>query len=121
MERFFEELKNKKLKVPKCRDCGKHIYPPRDFCPFCSSENVEWVEVSGDGTLYAYTINNNGIHFTDQTIGIVELKEGFKIFTLIGKPLEELKIGQPVKLEFIELETGEGKITLHKFTPQNKS
>lgn len=117
MERFFEELNNKKFKVPRCVDCEKHIYPPRDFCPFCMSENLEWVEISGEGTLYAYTINVGGMRFREETIGIVELREGFKILTLIGKPIEELRIGQPVKLEFTEIDTQEGKITLHKFTP----
>ena len=117
MERFFEELKNKKLKIPKCEDCEKYIYPPRDFCPFCNSENIEWVDISGEGTLYAYTSNTGGILFRGETIGIVELREGFKILTLIGKPLQELKIGQTLKLEFTEIETREGKITLHKFNP----
>ncbi|MGQ9720932.1 MAG: Zn-ribbon domain-containing OB-fold protein [Candidatus Jordarchaeum sp.] len=119
MERFFQELQNRKFKVPKCKNCEKHIYPPRDFCLFCSSKNLEWVEISGEGTLYAYTINAGGIQFHNETIGIVELKEGFKILTYIGKPIQELKIGQPVKLEYTEIETQEGKLTLHKFTPQN--
>jgi hypothetical protein len=117
LERFFEELKNRKFKVPKCTNCERYIYPPRDFCPFCNSENLEWVEISGEGTLYAYTTNTGGTQFNNQTIGIVELKEGFKVPTLIGKPLQELKIGQPVKLEFEEAETAEGKSTVHKFTP----
>lgn len=118
MERFFQEQQNRKFKVPKCKKCEKHIYPPRDFCPFCSSKDLEWVEISGEGILYAYTLNAGGIYFRDETIGIVELKEGFKILTYIGKPIQELKIGLPVKLEYIEVETYEGKITLHRFTPQ---
>ncbi|MEX2752850.1 MAG: Zn-ribbon domain-containing OB-fold protein [Candidatus Freyarchaeota archaeon] len=118
MERFFQEQQNRKFKVPKCKKCEKHIYPPRDFCPFCSSKDLEWVEISGEGRLYAYTLNAGGIYFRDETIGIVELKEGFKILTYIGKPIQELKIGLPVKLEYIEVETYEGKITLHRFTPQ---
>nr|MDO8077595.1 Zn-ribbon domain-containing OB-fold protein [Candidatus Freyarchaeota archaeon] len=117
MERFFEELKNRRFMVPRCEECGKHIFPPRVFCPFCGSERLEWVEVSGRGTLYAYTTNKGGLHFREQTVGIVELEEGFRILSLIGRPLEELRIGQPVKLEFIEVETLEGKVTLHKFTP----
>ena len=117
MERFFEELKNRKFKVPVCKNCGKYIYPPRDFCPFCNSQDLEWEEVSGEGTLYAYTTNTGGMLFPEETIGVVELKEGFKILTLIGKPIQELEIGQPMKLEFVEVETAEGKITIHKFTP----
>jgi len=83
MERFFEELKNRRFMVPRCEECGKHIFPPR-------------VLVSGRGTLYAYTTNKDGLHFREQTVGIVELEEGFRILSLIGRPLEELRIGQQV-------------------------
>lgn len=121
MERFFEELGRRRFMVPRCDECGKYIYPPRDFCPFCNSRRTEWVEVEGEGTLYAFTTNPEGLHFAGKTVGIVELKEGFKVFSLINASIDELEVGQPVKLEFTEVDLGgERKIILHSFTPIQK-
>ena len=82
---------------------------------------IENIEVEGEGTLYAFTTNPEGLHFAGKTVGIVELKEGFKVFSLINASIDELEVGQPVQLEFTAVDLGgERKIILHSFTPIQK-
>lgn len=45
-----------RLLVQRCRACGRTRLPPRPLCPECRSFDAEWVEVSGRGTIYTYTI-----------------------------------------------------------------
>jgi uncharacterized protein len=54
---YFEELsKRQKLVLRKCSSCGLMRYPPGVACPWCSSLEWEWQEVSGKGTIYSYEI-----------------------------------------------------------------
>ncbi len=53
MSRFCEELKeNKRFVANKCKECGRHLFPPRMFCPDCGIRaSDEWVEVGPEGTV----------------------------------------------------------------------
>src|SRR5215211_1258515 len=54
-EAFFTAAKDGRFLMRKCKACGKTHWYPRAVCPFCSSE-TEWVEGSGRGTIYAYSV-----------------------------------------------------------------
>jgi len=50
---FFREIKNnRKLLASKCPQCKKVWMPPRGDCPDCYEE-VEWIPISGEGTVVA--------------------------------------------------------------------
>ena len=40
----------------RCVDCGVVVFGPATFCQSCSSQRLEEVELSSQGTLYSYTI-----------------------------------------------------------------
>jgi uncharacterized protein len=105
IEQFYKFLSQNKLKAGKCLKCGKIHMPPRPLCDNCFSTRFEWVEVSGKGKLVTYTV----IHvappqfqnMTPYAVGIVELDGGLKIPGLLQNlPLEQLKIGMDLTLDF---------------------
>src|SRR5260370_26305399 len=49
-----------KLLLPHCQECQQVIWYPRPFCPACASTRVEWIEASGRGSVYSYTVNRRG-------------------------------------------------------------
>jgi uncharacterized OB-fold protein len=53
---FFEAARRHKLVVQKCTACGKLRGSPGTACPFCTSPDWEWHEVSGRGVIYSYQI-----------------------------------------------------------------
>jgi|Deesub1362A_J573_1020465.scaffolds.fasta_scaffold00313_21 hypothetical protein len=116
--RFFEELKKHRFMTTKCNNCGKTFFPPRVICPECLSEDLEWVELSGKGRLYAFTQQEMGLRFTKpDVIGVIELAEGIgKILTRIDADFQDLEIGQEMEISFID----EKDITLHQFKPVKK-
>ena len=55
-EEYWAAAKDGKLLVKKCTACGKTHHYPRTLCPFCFSDKTEWVEASGRGTIYSYSV-----------------------------------------------------------------
>lgn len=57
-----------RLEAVACHECGAITHYPRPFCPTCWSEDVHPVELSGEGTLYTYSVVR-----TNPTPGLAEL------------------------------------------------
>lgn len=100
---FVDHLKNGKLEGTRCKKCNKVIFPPKADCTDCVGSEIEWIEFSGKGKLYTYTIINAApIGFEDQApyaIGVIDLEEGGRLLAWfenqdIGE--DELKIGMDV-------------------------
>lgn len=83
-----------------------HIYYPRPLCPRCGTNDLEWTDISGVGTLYSYTVVHRPEHpyFLDQVpivIGTVALREGPMMFArIIGAVDGQAAIGQNLTVDF---------------------
>ena len=53
---FWDGAKAGKLMMQKCQDCGTWVFCPRPVCGDCASEKLEWVQVSGKGKIFCFTI-----------------------------------------------------------------
>lgn len=53
---FWDAAREHRLVIPRCTSCGTYRFPPSAFCYVCRTQDVEWVEQSGRGTLYSYTV-----------------------------------------------------------------
>lgn len=114
-QKFYGFLKERKFMSTKCKKCDKVFFPPRKFCPHCFGEDVEWVELPKEGKIFSFTTQDRSLRFpAPDVIGFVELEGVGRILTKIDGKMEELKIGQRVKLDFTEIEGG---YVLHKFVP----
>ncbi len=106
---YWEAAKQGRLLIKKCNACGEVHHYPRPFCPTCWSEDVEWLEVSGAGTLYTYsTIFRNDLEpFSEwgaYVAAVVELDEGPRLMTnMVGADPESLRVGMPVAVSFRDL------------------
>ena len=117
---FNQYLREKKLMASRCVHCDKIYLPVRAICPNCNGDQIEWVELSGEGKLAAFTAIHIGPTFMNAQgfdrdkpylTGVVALKEGVKISARIlgldpGNP-GEIEIGTPMTVEFLELAEGE--------------
>ena len=59
-EFYWEKAKAHELWLRRCTSCGRAYFYPRDICPLCFSRDTEWVQASGRGTLYAFSIAHRG-------------------------------------------------------------
>jgi uncharacterized OB-fold protein len=125
---FSEFLDESKLMSSRCQSCGALHIPPRAMCPACYGGEIEWVEMSGQGELLAFTT----VHIAPTAMieagygrnnpycaGIVRLAEGPAISAQIigvdpAQP-EQIAIGTPLRVAFIERGEGEEKHTYLAF------
>src|SRR5512139_19155 len=50
---FWKGLAQGEVRLQKCGKCGAHQYPPESFCYECGAQEVAWVAVAGQGTVYS--------------------------------------------------------------------
>ena len=55
-EPHWEGCKRGELMVQHCQDCDGYVFIPQPACTHCQSENLEWVQSSGKGTVYSWTM-----------------------------------------------------------------
>jgi hypothetical protein len=103
---FWAAANEGKLMVPRCKDTGKFFWYPRNISPYTLSGNVEWVEASGKGTIYTYSIMRRAD--PNYAIAYVTLEEGVTMMTnIVDCDFDALSIGQSVKLAFFDTEEGQ--------------
>ena len=119
---FWSAAKQRKLVVQKCGKCGTLNFFPKPWCIDCGSRSLEWVEVSGKGTIYSFTTANKVMmNFPGWqadlpvTLGIIDLAEGARMYgQLIGAKADRWKIGMQVKVVFEDISAEAG---IPKFVP----
>ncbi|MAV26269.1 MAG: DNA-binding protein [Gammaproteobacteria bacterium] len=118
-QHFWDGTRDGKLLLQACNDCDGVYFPPRPFCPICSSREVRIVEASGNATLYSYVINHRPHPGFDgpYAIAVVALAEGPRMMTNIvncDQTPEALQLDMPLKVTFEPLTDD---ITLPYFEP----
>jgi uncharacterized protein len=127
---YRQFLSEGKFMGTKCRKCGRLYVPPRHFCLDCRSDDMEWHEMVGEGELAAFTcifvappymVEMGYDRKHPYCTGVVTLKEGPRIVARIegvdaSKP-ETIRIGTPMKSEFLRMGEGEEAKTLLAFRP----
>jgi uncharacterized OB-fold protein len=103
---FWDGLKERRLMLQTCSNCGTVRHYPRPMCGECYSMECHWTEASGNGTLYSWTESHHPFHFgfkaeTPYILATVELDEGVRIQTqLLDAKASELKLGLPVEVVY---------------------
>ena len=105
---FWDGLKEHRMVLQKCADCGRVRHYPRPVCDACLSMEVEWAEASGRGTVYSWTETHHPFHagFRGETPYIlvtVDLDEGVRMHSrLIDASIDELRLGLPVEVVYMD-------------------
>jgi uncharacterized OB-fold protein len=102
VEEFVKFLKDGIIKGKKCGNCNVFYFPPRSECPECLTQELEWLETKGIGTLLTYTtIHAAPTGFEDMTpytIGLIDLDEGGRILaTIDGIEESDIEIGMKMR------------------------
>ena len=102
---YWESAKNGKLLVKTCKACGKLHYYPRTICPHCLNSDTDWVEASGKGTIYTYSVMRRTE--TPYVIAYVTLEEGVTMLSnIVECDVDDVAVGQTVEVVFRDTEGG---------------
>ena len=117
---YWRGLKDGKLLLQHCLDCGHVQFYQQAICRECNGEHLEHRAASGLGFVYSFSVVHRapGPAFKEDTpyaVLLVELNEGPRmISSLVGADTEVLDFGMRVKLV---CEHAAGDIFLPRFTP----
>lgn len=108
----FRGWLDKRLLINRCDDCNHFHHPPKPVCPDCWSTNLTPSEVSGSGTVHlAMHLHQGapapGVDYSKGPHPVVSVDlegtDGTRFSsTVIDLPVEEVVIGLPVELTWIE-------------------
>jgi uncharacterized OB-fold protein len=118
---YWEGARDGRLVVQHCAACDRIWHPPLPCCPHCRSADIGWRELSGDGTVYSYTVVTHPTHFefaarVPYVVAIVELAEGPRLVTgITGCAPDQVRVGMAVRARFTPVT---GDITLPYFEPR---
>lgn len=104
-ERFWEATTEGDLLVQHCTECGEHQFYPRVVCASCGARDPEWVEASGEGEVFSYTVCHvpGASGFGDLTpyaVAIVELDEGPRMTAHVASDPDAVEVGSRVAVDF---------------------
>ena len=117
---FWEGCRQGKLLLQYCDRCQQYQFYPRLYCMRCGAENPRWVEASGCGVIYSYTIirQNKSPEFAKDTpynVAIVQLEEGPRMLSnIVDVAPAELRVELPVMVVFDRVTD---TISLPRFRP----
>jgi hypothetical protein len=117
---FWAALAEGRIRIQRCLDCGGWVFYPRSHCSHCLSDRLEWRDVSGEATLYTFTITRQPTapFFADevpQRLAVVELAEGVRMTsTLVDVADADIRIGMKLKPVFDRVSDA---ATLLRFAP----
>lgn len=103
---YWEGAKAHELRLPRCAKCGHYEFPPKPRCSACLADALEWVRVSGRGTVFSFAIMRETFIKAfppPYVVAQVELEEepGLILITnIVDTDLTEVRIGQAVEVTF---------------------
>ena len=53
---YWDACRRGQLLIQRCDKCNEYQFYPRGICAHCWSENPAWVQASGKGTVWTYTV-----------------------------------------------------------------
>lgn len=101
---YWASAREGRLAVQRCEACGRHVFYPRAVCPHCMSEQLTWVDATGFGTVYSYTVVHRApAAFQGEApyvVALVDLDEGVRLMSSIADPPGAVRIGDRVQVFF---------------------
>lgn len=116
---YWDATTEGRLLLRRCNACETAIWYPRTLCPECGSFDTDWIEASGRGTVFTFSVNRRGQGAyrgaSPYVLAYVELEEGPRMMTnIVDCDVDALQIGDPVTVVFHD--TGENA-ALPRFRP----
>ena len=109
---YWNAARQRRLLIRKCNACRALHFMPRHLCPACWSDQLEWVEAKGTGSVHSFTIIRRApmAAFAPRApyvLALIDLDEGPRMMAnVLGEDALSVRIGDRVKVTFED--RGEG-------------
>ena len=109
---YWDATREQHLVLPWCTGCERPHWYPRERCPWCLTDTVEWRPASGAGEVYALSVQHRPGPMRDPAAGpyavvLVELAEGVRVMSnLVDTDLTDATVGMAVQVRWEPLSDG---------------
>jgi len=122
---FTEAIRQQRLVLPRCEQCGQFHWYPLRLCPHCQADRIGWPDVAPHGVVYTFTTVRHPFSPGDKgrvpyNVALIELPAapGVRLISeLIVRSGGAFQIGTPVSAVF----DAAGKHPRVLFTPSDAS
>lgn len=103
---YWQGAAEGRLLLRRCKNCSEIHFMPRFTCPKCWSDELEWFDASGKGTVHSFTIirrasDPNFAHLCPYVVALIDLEEGPRMMSnILGDGALDVKIGDAVSVLF---------------------
>ena len=115
---FWDGIKDHKLLIQACAECGKLRHPPRPMCPHCNSLSWNAIESSGRGAVFSFVMPQHPPYpWFDYPyiVVLVDLDEGIRLVSnLCDVAPDDVSIGMRVEVFYEHFDDG---LVLPQFRP----
>ena len=112
---YGAHLREGRFMLQRSRSTGRYVFYPRVIIPGTGETDLEWVEATGFGVIYAITINRT--RDGSYNVALIDLDEGPRMMSRI-EGTETAPIGTRVKARVIE-ENGEPIVVFEPIEGRN--
>lgn len=118
---FWDGLREGRVRIQYSPSSDQWVFYPRSHAPLTLADDLEWRDITGEGTLYTYTIARRPTapDFAGQEpqiIAVVELDEGPRLTsTLVNVEETAIEVGMRVRPVFDHL--ADTETTLLRYEP----
>ena len=118
---FWDGLREGRVRIQYSPSSDQWVFYPRSHAPLTLADDLEWRDITGEGTLYTYTIARRPTapDFAGQEpqiIAVVELDEGPRLTsTLVNVEETAIEVGMRVRPVFDHV--ADTETTLLRYEP----
>lgn len=94
------------LRIQQCRQCSRYAHPPAPRCRLCRAPNPAPTVVSGDATVFSYTVNRQPFvpwlppPYVLAIVALAEQDDVHLTTRLVDIAVEDVRVGLPVSVVF---------------------
>lgn len=103
---YWAAARERRLVIRKCKACGELHFMPRHLCPVCWSDQLEWVDAKGTGSVHSFTVIRRASDpafapLVPYAVALIDLDEGPRMMAnIVGTDALAVKIGDRVQVTF---------------------
>ena len=102
-QEYFAHLAAGRFMLQRSASTGGYVFYPRIAEPATGATDLEWVEASGYGVVYACTVVRQKPPAANYNVVLVDLAEGPRVLSRVdGLRPDEVKIGLRVRARIVQ-------------------
>jgi uncharacterized OB-fold protein len=116
---FYTHLAEGRLTTTRCGGCGRVDWPPRGFCPACTSDTFDWVDLPPEGRVHGFSVQETGVPagFPKPLVfAIVELA-GLRIFAPLTGVTDPARLSRGARVRFAAVRVADDPQGRRRYLP----